>query len=1097
METCLKILKLAIARQTAHDDQSQKQSEHYLQEHLDTCLSCKGFLERLLQGPQAQEPSYPIEIHREVDIPHTFERGATVRLRATPERIGVVLSEPQIIGGKYYYQVSFDPGAPAITYAVDALELVQQAADPLQLLAKRDFGTASEFSTFLLLKKLETPLADNLYTFYSSRTQFEVYQFKPVLKFLNSVDQRLLIADEVGLGKTIEAGIILEELDARLKGLSRVLVVCPATLIPKWQGELSSRFSEEFRALTSTDISQFIRRYSNYGDAEQLRGICSQETLRRFVDDLKEHRVHFDLVIVDEAHHWRNPTTRLSELGEVLSEYADSMLMLTATPLHIGSENLFNLFRILLPQQFDNFKLFQNLIEPNQFVNDASRMLNEPAKALETLRRVEKTSQKNRFLSNPYYEECVQVLSRGGDLSPKDVVNLQRRLVDLNTLSHIFTRTKKKDIDIRFPTREARVINVVYSSEEMAFYNAVTDFVESQYKTDLDSASGISFARIMPQRQVASCIPAMRSYLRAQAEARSLLGLRDWEGDDIGERTKNRPKIGSFERSAAARLLKAMDNLRDQDTKFSRFLDALHNLEDEFRKKGVPLKIIVFSYFKRTLEYLHRKLGAAGFENRSVIIHGDINPKIREKTVERFRENPEVTILLSSEVGSEGLDFQFCNVMFNYDLPWNPMRVEQRIGRLDRYGQKNDKILIYNFSSKDTIDEIILERLYQRINIFERYIGDLEVILGDQIANLTKAMFNPSLSAGQKRARAEQTALAIENQLKQLEEFESESNKFIGQDQYFNEEISSIRDSKRFITSDEVQLLIASFLSKFNPATTLRETRRGRQDVYVLRADEEFRRFFRAFSDGMSGREEAMKELERDGGTPVTFKSEVASADRGLMFLTIHHPIIKCIVRFLSENDMGLKPTASLRIQSPAARPGDYLYFIYMLEEYSLKTTLKLVPLLVNLKDHDVVYVADALSEEFIGLTPGAEDFVLDSNNSFDYHDVLECSNLANEYIAILKEDEERDLLRSNDSLVSARKEAINQSYSMKISRVKRTMSTILEDSKSPDERLLRMYRARIRNLEDQLRKSEEELENKRGVHVGFQLIASGFVRFE
>ena len=1095
METCLMVLKLAMARLAEQDEQSRAEKGEIMREHLSSCPSCTSFVGRLgVSDPGVGNDEIVSDGN---EVAQTLGRGDRVSLRSTPDRIGVVVSEAQLINDKPYYRVSFDPSAPAVTYALDSLQPVEDGADPLSLLARKEFATPSEFAMFLILKKLETPLSDNLYTFYNSRTHFEAYQFKPVLKFLNSVDQRLLIADEVGLGKTIEAGIILEELDARLKGLSRVLIVCPATLVQKWQGELRSRFSEEFRILRSADVAHFLDRYATYGDAEQLRGICSQETLRRFTDDLKEHRVHFDLVVVDEAHHWRNPDTRLSELGEVLSEYAEALLMLTATPLHVGSENLFNLFRIMLPQQFGDFAVFQNLIKPNQFINAASGLLSQPTSALKALKEVEGTAQKRRFLANPYYQECVDLLSQKRDLAPKEIVHVKRRLVELNSLSHIFTRTKKRDVEVEFPTRQARTVNVEYSPEEKDFYNAVTDFVETRFTTDWDSAQGISFARIMPQRQVASCIPAMRSYLKDQAAANTLLRLRDWEGDDLGERANGRSRFGSGDQEAAKRLLKAMDKIGSQDTKFAQFLDTLRNLEAEFSQQGIGPKIIVFSYFKRTLDYLNSKLANSGYAKQCAMIHGDINPKIREKTVERFRDNPEIKILLSSEVGSEGLDFQFCNVMFNYDLPWNPMRVEQRIGRLDRYGQKSDKILIYNFSVKDTIDDIILARLYHRINLFERYIGDLEVILGEQIANLTREMFNPSLNSEQKAARAEQTAIAIENQIRELEEFESHSSKFLGQDDFFNEEISAIKATKRFITSQEVRLLLTSFLGMVDTSTTLRPTRRGRKNVYVLRADDEFRRFFRAFSDGMNGREEVIRELEKEGGTPVTFEVEEASADRQLMFLTIHHPIIRSIVKYLSGQDMGLKPTAALRIESPIAHPGDYLYFIYMLEEFSLKKTLKLVPLLVNLDDHDVVHVADALSDQFIGLTPGAEGFGSSLEGLYHADDVDQCAALADQYVAMMKDDEEKSLLKSNDTLVDARKEAIKQSYTMKTNRVRQTLNNILTDSKPADERLVRMYRARIRNLEDQLRKDEQELEDKRGVHVGFQLLASGFVRFE
>ena len=1104
MEACLKVVRLGIARQLAGDGSSYEEKNLEYHSHIDACDSCRTFIESLADVDASVMGSEDGQMNiagQGQNTPPELKRGDRVSLRGRPERIGIVVSEGRGIHDKFYYQVSFHPGESPVTYAGDALEVYIEDPTPVDLLLRREFGTPEEFSAFLILKKLETPLSDNLYTFYSSRTQFEVHQFKPVIKFLNSVDQRLLIADEVGLGKTIEAGIIFEELEARLKGLSRVLVVCPAMLTQKWAGELRTRFGEEFQVLRGPDIAQFIENYANYGDAAQLRGICSQESLRRFTNAFQEYRVHFDLVIVDEAHHWRNSATRLNDLGEVLSEYADAMVMLTATPLHLGSENLFNLLRIMLPQQFNDYSVFERLIEPNEHLNAASRLIAEPQRALKALRQVESTSMKNRFLSNPYYQECVETLAAHGTLSREKAVNVQRKLVELNTLSHVFTRTKKKDIDIEFPTREARVITVDFAYDEMEFYNAVTSFVETRFKAESGSSQGISFARIMPQRQVASCIPAMRAHLKSQVESSTLLRVRDWEGDDVGERWNGRPRITPAERSTTSRLLKAMGKLGDKDSKFDSFIEALRNLEEEFRKQGATLKVIVFSYFKRTLEHLNRRLAQAGYGKRVVMIHGDINQATRERSVERFRENPSIEILLSSEVGSEGLDFQFCNVMFNYDLPWNPMKVEQRIGRLDRYGQKSDKILIYNFSTKGTIDDIILERLYDRINIFRRYIGDLEEILGDKITQLTRTMFDPELTSGQKAARAEETARAIESELRELEEFESVNQRFLGQDEYFTDEISSIRDSKRFITAQEVQHLVQFFLSRVDKTTTLRPTKRGLKDVYVLKASADFRALIRAYSDGMNGRENIIRELERDGGVPVTFDSERASADRQLMFLTIHHPIIRCMVKYLSErssdHDLGLMPTASLSIKTLTDANGEYMYFVYLLEEYSLKRTLRLVPILVNLRDPEIVHISDELSDMFIGLTPDATEFVPPHTDWYKNEDVLRCSDTANEYIAMFREETEWNLLKGNDALVDIRKDAIRESFGAKIGRVSQTYTNLLSGNGSADERLLRMYRARIRNLEDQQAQAEQELESKRGVNVGFQPLAAGFVHFE
>ena len=210
-----------------------------------------------------------------------------------------------------------------------------------------------------------------LYTFYASRTEFQVHQFKPVLKLLNTFKQRLLLADEVGLGKTIEAGIIITELSARLGELSRVLIVCPSMLLSKWEREMQKRFSLNFDILTRNDFIKFLQRYIEYGEAEKMKGIISLQTLRsnKMIERLREVSPHFDIVIVDEAHYMRNPETLSSELGEVLSELADAMLFLSATPLQLGTPDLFNLLSLLIPEEFSDFVLFHRFIEPNEYIN--------------------------------------------------------------------------------------------------------------------------------------------------------------------------------------------------------------------------------------------------------------------------------------------------------------------------------------------------------------------------------------------------------------------------------------------------------------------------------------------------------------------------------------------------------------------------------------------------------------------------------------------------------------------------------------------------------------------------------------------------------
>lgn len=714
------------------------------------------------------------EVKRVYVMEAKFVKGDKVIIKALGNKIGIIDGDPKETKGKLFSPVSIDPSQPSSYYPEDSLEKFIPPKSVEQLLKSKEFSHIEDFIQALIYKKLEKPLSDNLYTFYASRTEFQVHQFKPVLKFLNTFKQRLLLADEVGLGKTIEAGIIITEMSARLGELSRVLIVCPSMLTLKWEEEMRKRFSLDFNILKRDDFIKFMQRYAEYGEAEKIKGIMTLQTLRsnRMIESLREVAPHFDIVIVDEAHYMRNPETLSSELGEVLSELADAMLFLSATPLQLGTPDLFNLLGLLIPEEFADFALFHNLIAPNEYINNALRRLYEPSAAIELLQMVEETSQKERFIKNPFYREAIDLLSNTNKLSREQAIRLQKLLIELNCLSYVFTRTKKRDVEIQFPIREARVIRVQFTPEEMEFYSAVTDFVSEHFTTRYGSSQGISFAVIMPQRQVASCIQAMKDNLDNIIKKRVIKAPSKDNGDiidpslDVGSSWK----LENRELSSIAELKRSANKVGNSDTKFDKFLEALR----ELAKEDPSAKIMVFAFFKKTLEYLRRKLEASEYSKKVALIHGDIPTKDRQKIIKKFRQTDEIKILLSSEVGGEGLDFEFCNVIFNYDLPWNPMRVEQRIGRLDRYGQRHEKILIYNFSMVGTIDDEILNRLYRRINVFERFIGDLDAILGDQITELTRDIFNTKLTQEQKIQKIEKVAENIARRQKELEEFERE-----------------------------------------------------------------------------------------------------------------------------------------------------------------------------------------------------------------------------------------------------------------------------------------------------------------------------------
>jgi SNF2 family DNA or RNA helicase len=743
------------------------------------------------------------------ESPPKYDKHSLVRLRRNPKETGVIINEPVRSAKGWQYQVFFS--------GIDRPFVAESDLLPNDEVVRPRIGNVKDLLRTLALTKLRHPLADNIYSLYASRTKFEVYQFKPALKFLNSPDQRLLIADEVGLGKTIEAGIIFSEMQARADIL-RVLVVCPSGLRYKWQDEMRSRFDETFVILDTDSLKRFLQDYDRQGANTRLKGIVSLELARRqeFTEALAENHVHFDLVIIDEAHHCRNTGTLANNLASILSDNADALLLLTATPLQLGNQDLFHLLNILSPGDFDNLDAFNLRLEPNQHINAASRHLatGNTAASLKELRKVESTSESQRFLRDPYYQEITQQLQLP-NLTRENLVIIERRLHNLNTLAHVFTRTQKRDVLEQTPIRTAYALLVRFTPAEREFYESVINYVREDFKMTTGNNWAPVWVVMMRERQAASCISAARERFAQERQqeyrpttedetiTQVMLGLNDEPADSDG--------MSSLRH--ANELMQLADAVVQTDTKFDVFLNSLRQVlaEDIQRIPARPSKILVFSFFRGTLEYLDRRLRELGFGVS--VIHGGFAVADRQFVIEDFRDNPNINILLSSEVGAEGLDFQFCDTLFNYDLPWNPMRVEQRIGRIDRFGQEAKSIRIYNLIIEDSIEERIFQRLFERIGIFERAIGDLEVILGEEIRELSKQIFSSQLTKAQETALAEKAATNIVRRQQEMEDFEKERLHFMGQDRIFANEVEQVIESGRFISEAEIYAVVDTPIS--------------------------------------------------------------------------------------------------------------------------------------------------------------------------------------------------------------------------------------------------------------------------------------------
>jgi hypothetical protein len=290
-----------------------------------------------------------------------------------------------------------------------------------------------------------------------------------------------------------------------------------------------------------------------------------------------------------------------------------------------------------------------------------------------------------------------------------------------------------------------------------------------------------------------------------------------------------RPLVGLL--AEACKRLPSRDLLERHDTKFEAFLAALH----EFLASHPAEKVIVFSTFLDTLDYLDRRLQVAGI--KCLVFHGNVAD--RDAVLEHFETDGSVRALLSSEIGSEGIDLQFCRTIFNYDLPWNPMTVEQRIGRVDRLGQASESVTIVNLLHRNTIDDAIYSRLYDRLRLCEQALGGFEAVLGDEISRLTADLLAGRLSPAQEAQRIDQTSQAIENRLKIERQLEDEAAALIAHGDRITASIRAAHEMHRWIGARDLARYLGDALASLFPGSTIRDL--GRDDEYELSLSQDAR----------------------------------------------------------------------------------------------------------------------------------------------------------------------------------------------------------------------------------------------------------------
>lgn len=699
---------------------------------------------------------------------------------------------------------------------------------------------------------------------------------------LRQPDVRFLLADDPGAGKTIMAGLLLKELKYR-GVVHRTLLVVPGHLKYQWQREMKEKFGELFVII---DRGVLDTHWGRNVWEEQAQVITSLDFAKR--DDVLEtlHEVYWDLVIVDEAHKMAayqygsktNKTARY-RLGERLSLRTHGLLFLTATP-HRGDS--------------ENFRLFLDLLRPGFFGT------------------VEMLNQSIQQQDNPLF--------------------LRRLKEDL------------KDFHGRplFPPRHVYTRTFQLSDDEKRLYNQLTEYVEQEYGRAMQGEKrNVAFALILLQRRFASSIYAARKSLerrrdrlqkflelgtRYTEQGQGVLLLDEDELEELEEQERVQLEDELLEKltnaATQAELKREIDTLNElvqlarqaERQEIETKLNELREVLDELNLRGTREKLLVFTESRDTLDYLVKQLRKWGYAVTE--LHGGMNLDARIRAEHEFRH--ETQVMVSTEAGGEGINLQFCALMVNYDIPWNPNRLEQRMGRIHRYGQSRE-VHIYNLVAEDTREGEVLATLFEKLQNIQQQMGTDRVfdVIGDLLEKslrelIVEAITNPKRWHEIVRQLAATPDEALIARVREATQ-EALATRHIDMQAILGEE----RRARE-------QRLVPEYVEQFFERACRRldiRLRRPAAHLWSLDTPYELRRQSQAFKRAYG---EVQPSYQR-----ITFHKSVAR-EQGAEFIAPGHPLLEAIVaQVLQQSAPTLQQGATFA--DPDGKRDGWLYF-YMVE---------------------------------------------------------------------------------------------------------------------------------------------------------------------
>lgn len=506
------------------------------------------------------------------------------------------------------------------------------------------------------------------------------HQLEVAKKVIEDMNGKAILADEVGLGKTIEAGLILKEY--MIRGLvKKVLILVPASLVTQWAIELNSKF-----------FIPAVSQKKSYVWEQCDIVVSSIDTAKREPHRSIINNLDYDLVIIDEAHKLKNNKTKNYEFVQNLKK--KFCLLLTATPIQNRVSEIFNLVSLLKPGHLGSEAAFyEKYKKDSRSVNDDEHL--------------------------------------------KELVN------------KVMIRNRRSDTGIEWTKRVVEAVTIDFTEEERELYNTIESL--KGYEAENDGGGARSpFSMITLQREACSSREAVYYTLQ-----------------NMMKKTENPTQ----EFQDKIQMLGSKIMAITKNSKAEKALELIKKADD---------KVIIFTEYRATQLYLQWYLKQHGIT--SVPFRGGFKRGKKDWMRDLFQNHAQV--LIATEAGGEGINLQFCNHIINFDLPWNPMRLEQRIGRIHRLGQKKD-VMIYNFAIRDTVEDQILKLLYEKIHLFEKVIGDLDDILTKlDFGNMDEYMddiFTNSNSEGEMRIKMDNLTSMIEfaQNLKDGDRYEAAGNSSI------------------------------------------------------------------------------------------------------------------------------------------------------------------------------------------------------------------------------------------------------------------------------------------------------------------------------